>query len=206
MDLFDDLPYPVQDPKHNGLPYDGEVYYYGPMLSKSQADADYQHFLKHINWQHDRALVYGKSYTTRRQVAWYGSQPFSYTYSGVTKTAQPWTDKLLAIKQLVEASSDRTYNACLLNLYQDGQDGVAWHSDGEKDLQRHGAIASVSLGAERRFVFKHKKTNEKVAFTLAHGSLLVMQGTTQDHWLHCLPTTTKIHQPRVNLTFRTIEP
>ena len=204
MDLFDELPHPSQDPKHNWLPCDGEVYYHGVIMSKAQADAYYQQLLVGIDWQSDRAEIYGKSYTTRRKVAWHGSQPFQYTYSGVTKTAWPWTDTLLQIKQMIEANSDTTYNSCLLNLYNDGQDGMAWHSDGERDLQRHGAIASVSLGVERKFAFKHKGTGKKVELVLGHGSLLVMQGTTQEHWLHRLPPTTKINQPRVNLTFRTI--
>ena len=201
MDLFDDQ----QDPTHNLLPYDGEVYYYGRVLSHCDADDYLQQLLTTINWQPDQARVNGELINTRRRIAWHASKPFAYTYSGVTKTAWPWTDSLLQLKQLVEACTDTTYNACLVNLYNDGEDGMAYHSDGEKDLLRHGAIASLSLGAERRFSFKHKSSKEKVELVLAHGSLLVMQGETQDHWLHRLPPVAGVLQPRVNLTFRTID-
>src|SRR6185503_3712203 len=97
-----------------------------------------------------------------------------------------------------------TYNSCLLNLYHDGSEGMAYHSDGETDLKKNGAIASLSFGAERKFSFKHKQTKETVSVILEHGSLLVMKDTTQTNWLHRLPPTKLITKPRVNLTFRTI--
>lgn len=200
MDLFDDQ----QDPCHNLLPYDGEVYYYGPVLSLPEADHYLQQLLRTIDWQPDQARINGELISTRRRIAWHASQAFSYTYSGVTKTAWPWTDALLQLKQLVEACTDTTYNACLVNLYNDGQDGMAYHSDGEQDLLKHGAIASLSLGAERRFCFKHKTSKEKVELVLTHGSLLVMGGVTQDHWLHRLPPVSGVTEARVNLTFRTM--
>jgi alkylated DNA repair dioxygenase AlkB len=111
---------------------------------------------------------------------------------------------LQALKSLAEKHSGETYNSCLLNLYHDGSEGMAWHSDGEKDLQKNGAIGSLSFGAERKFCFKHKQSGEKIDVFLEAGSLLVMKGETQTHWLHRLPPTTKVHQPRINLTFRTI--
>lgn len=117
----------------------------------------------------------------------------------------PWTRELLELKKLCEQESGETYNSCLLNLYHSGDEGMAWHSDGEKDLKRHGAIASLSLGAERRFAFKHKSTKQKVDVFLEKGSLLVMKGRTQEHWLHRLPPTKKVSSPRINLTFRTID-
>ena len=131
--------------------------------------------------------------------------PFAYTYSKITKTALPWSVTLLQLKNLAEVKTGETYNSCLLNLYHDGSEGMAWHSDGEKQLKRHGAIASLSFGAERKFGFKHKETKEVISLNLASGSLLVMKGETQDNWLHRLPPTKKISQPRVNLTFRTID-
>ena len=93
-----------------------------------------------------------------------------------------------------------------MNLYHDGSEGMAWHSDGEKDLKKNGAIASLSLGAERKFSFKHKKSKENISLFLPNGSLLIMKGSTQTYWLHRLPPTKKIHSPRINLTFRTILP
>jgi len=105
---------------------------------------------------------------------------------------------------MVEDLTQETYNSCLLNLYHNGSEGMGWHSDDEKELLKDGAIASLSLGADRKFVFKHKRSNEKVSVWLEHGSLLLMRGPTQTHWKHSLPTTKKIHSPRINLTFRTI--
>lgn len=189
----------------NILPMDGTVNYYGPILSPMEANHYYEDFLDSIAWQHDQAVIYGKTITTKRKVAWYGDRPFEYTYSNTTKQALSWTEELLKLKSTIEQKSGETYNSCLLNLYHSGEEGMAWHSDGEKDLKKNGAIASVSLGAERRFGFKHKRTQEKVMLLLAHGSLLIMKDETQSHWLHRLPPTKKITTPRVNLTFRTIE-
>ena len=141
---------------------------------------------------------------TKRKVAWYAEQPFEYSYSNTTKVALPFTKELLALKELVEKETKETYNSCLLNLYHDGSEGMAWHSDGEKDLKKNGAIASLTFGVERKFAFKHKETKEVVSLILQHGSLLVMKDETQTHWLHRLPPTKKVHRPRINLTFRTI--
>ncbi|RKF03979.1 alkylated DNA repair dioxygenase AlkB [Tenacibaculum lutimaris] len=200
MDLFsqfDDVP-------KNLLPKDGTVNYYGIVLPKVEADHYYEALLNSIEWRNDEAIIFGKRMVTKRKVAWYAEQPFEYSYSNITKTALPFTKELLALKELVEKKTKETYNSCLLNLYHDGSEGMAWHSDGEKDLKKNGAIASLSFGAERRFGFKHKQTKETVYKVLEHGSLLVMKDETQTHWLHRLPPTKKVHRPRVNLTFRTI--
>ncbi|RQO30220.1 alpha-ketoglutarate-dependent dioxygenase AlkB [Taibaiella sp. KBW10] len=187
------------------LPYDGATLYYGSIMYKATADNYLATLLSDIAWQHDEAIIFGKKIITKRKVAWYGDRNFEYTYSKITKQALPWTDPLLALKKMVEVISGTTYNACLLNLYHNGQEGMAWHSDDEKDLQKNGAIASLSLGAPRKFALKHKKSKETISLILEHGSLLVMKDTTQSHWLHKLPTTTKIDSPRVNLTFRSME-
>jgi alkylated DNA repair dioxygenase AlkB len=200
MELFD---FP-SDPSVNLLPGEGIVNYYGKLMSASEATTMAQALLDRIEWRNDEAVIYGKRIITKRKVAWYGEEAFSYTYSNTTKTALPWTPELLFLKNLAEKHSGETYNSCLLNLYHDGSEGMAWHSDGEKDLRKNGAIASLSFGAERKFCFKHKKSGEKIDVFLEAGSLLVMKGETQTHWLHRLPPTTKIHQPRINLTFRTI--
>ncbi len=200
MKLFD---FP-SDPSVNLLPSEGIVNYYGKLMSASEANAMAQALLDRIEWRNDEAVIYGKRIITKRKVAWYGEKAFSYTYSNTTKTALPWTPELLFLKNLAEKHSGETYNSCLLNLYHDGSEGMAWHSDGEKDLRKNGAIASLSFGAERKFSFKHKKSGEKIDVFLEAGSLLVMKGETQTHWLHRLPPSTKVHQPRINLTFRTI--
>nr|WP_199162992.1 alpha-ketoglutarate-dependent dioxygenase AlkB [Elizabethkingia sp. ASV34] len=188
----------------NLLPKDGTVNYYGKIFSLEEADYYYRLLLSEIEWRNDEAIIFGKKILTKRKVAWYGDIPFEYTYSNATKTALPWTENLLILKKIAEQTTGETYNSCLLNLYHSGDEGMAWHSDAEKDLKKHGAIGSMSFGAERKFAFKHKKTQEKVELILEHGSLLVMKDETQDFWLHRLPPTKKFFKERVNLTFRSI--
>lgn len=192
------------DASKNWLPNGGVVNYFGKIFSQEEADLFYQKLLTNIEWKNDEAIIFGKKVITKRKVAWYGEFPFEYTYSNVTKRALLWTPELLELKNTVEKITQETYNSCLLNLYHDGSEGMAWHSDGERDLKKNGAIASVSFGAERKFCFKHKISQEKIDFFLEHGSILVMKAETQTNWLHRLPPTKKIHSPRVNLTFRTI--
>lgn len=192
------------DANRNLLPKDGTVNYYGKIFSPDDANRYFDALLTGVDWRNDEAFIMGKRIITKRKVAWYGNEPFEYTYSRVTKTALPWTDDLLALKKIVEKESGETYNSCLLNLYHSGEEGMAWHSDGEPDLKKNGAIASLSFGAERKFAFKHKESGETVHLLLEHGSMLVMKDTTQQFWLHRLPPTTKVRSPRVNLTFRTI--
>ena len=186
------------------LPVDGEVNYLGPIMDLAMAQEYYELLLNKIEWKNDVAILFGKRIETKRKVAWYADEPFEYTYSNNTKSALPWTSELVELKKLVEAKSGELFNSCLLNLYHDGTEGMAWHSDGEKDLKKHGAIASVSFGADRKFAFKHKTTKQTVSQVLEKGSLLIMKGSTQEHWLHRLPPTTKVKTPRINLTFRTI--
>lgn len=194
----------ITDSAANLLPYDGIVNYYGKIFSTTAANQYLNTLLNNIEWKNDQAVIYGKLIITKRKVAWYGDKPFAYTYSNITKQALPWTEELLQLKAMMEQQTGETFNSCLLNLYHTGEEGMAWHSDAEKDLKKDGAIGSISFGAERKFSFKHKQTAEKVEVHLEHGSLLVMKGTTQTHWLHRLPPTTKTNLPRVNLTFRTI--
>ena len=200
MDLFGNL----ADANHNLLPKDGTVNYYGKILQKEEADAFYRQLLENIEWKNDEAVIFGKKILTKRKVAWYGDDNYEYTYSNSTKKAILWTPELLKLKALAEEKTGEEFNSCLLNLYHSGDEGMAYHSDGEKDLKKNGAIASLSFGAERKFSFKHKFTKEKVELLLEHGSLLVMKDQTQSFWLHRLPPTKKIHTPRINLTFRTI--
>lgn len=201
MDLFNQSP----NKNKNWLPYDGTVNYYGKLLPHQEANKYLETLLQSIEWRNDEAVIFGKKIITKRKVAWYGEKPFAYTYSNSTKHALPWTKELLELKTIIEKETGETFNSCLLNLYHNGEEGMAWHSDGERDLKRDGAIGSLSFGAERKFVFKHKQTKEKVELVLEHGSLLVMKDTTQTHWLHRLPPSKKIMTPRVNLTFRTID-
>jgi alkylated DNA repair dioxygenase AlkB len=200
MDLFDQR----LDPPISILPKDGVANYNGVIFFEEEAQYYLQTLLYDIEWKNDEAIVFNKRIVTQRKVAWYADKPFDYRYSKVTRTALPWTQVLLKLKAKVEEVSGETFNSCLLNLYHSGDEGMAWHSDSEKQLKPNAAIASVSLGAERQFIFKHKKTKETHGLVLQHGSLLVMKGMTQTHWLHRLPPTKKVHSPRVNLTFRMI--
>ena len=186
MNLF------VADPVVNLLPCDGTVNYYGPVFSHDEALRYFEALLNRVPWKNDEAVVFGRHIVTARKVAWYGDSDYFYTYSGTTKQALVWTAELLELKAIVEKLTGAKFNSCLLNLYHDGNEGMAWHSDDEEELGRNTTIASVSLGAERKFGFKHKKTRETVSVILENGSLLVMKDATQTHWLHSLPKSKKI--------------
>lgn len=188
----------------NYLPKDGTVNYYGKLLTPKMADHYLQKLLTTIAWKNDEAVIFGRHIITKRKVAWYGDENYYYNYSKITRHALKWTKELLELKWMVEEKTGETFNSCLLNLYHNGEEGMAWHSDDEKTLGENSAIASFSFGAERKFSFKHKQTKEVVTMQLEHGSLLVMKDTTQTHWLHCLPKSKRITTPRVNLTFRTM--
>lgn len=198
MDLFSTH----VDENVNLLPYDGTVNYYGKILNESQSREYFDKLMSNIEWKNDQALIYGKLITTKRKVAWYAEKPFSYTYSGTTRQALPWTSELLELKSLVEEKTGLSFNSCLLNLYHNGEEGMAWHSDDEKELVKHAGITSLSLGAERKFMFKHRKTKDRIDIFLENGSLLVMKNETQEHWLHRLPQSVKVKDPRISLTFR----
>jgi alkylated DNA repair dioxygenase AlkB len=198
MELFN------ADPVVNLLPFDGSADYFGKILSAAQSRHYLDHMLNHIAWRNDEAVIFGRHIITKRKVAWYGDETFSYAYSGKTREALRWTRELLELKKIVEGVCGRTFNSCLLNLYHTGDEGMAWHSDDEKTLEPDGAIASLSLGAERKFLFRHRKTRQTLSIQLEAGSLLAMHGPTQTHWMHALPKTKKVTLPRINLTFRTM--
>lgn len=195
MDLF-------QQPGANLLPRDGTVIYHGRVLDDCDAWDYFEALMVTIPWRHDELVMFGKPVVTARKVAWFGDSDFSYTYSGTTKQALPWTRELAALKDLVEGKTGDTFNSCLLNLYHNGGEGMGWHSDDEKEIARNSCIASISLGAERKFDFRHKQTKETVSVLLEHGSLLAMKGETQTHWQHRLPPAKKVTEARINLTFR----
>ena len=198
MDLFGN------DPVVNLLPCDGTVNYYGRIHDAEEARRYYEALLKTIKWKNDEVFIFGKHFVTARKVAWYGNGDYSYTYSGTTKQALAWTKELLALKGIAEKLTAAKFNSCLLDLYHDGNEGMAWHSDDESSLVRNSTIASLSFGAERKFCFKHKQTQQTISLILENGSLLVMQDATQTHWRHSLPKSKKITAPRINLTFRTM--
>ncbi len=198
MDLF------APDPQANLLPADGRVTYHGQIFAPPAAAAHFAALMDRVPWRHDEAVMFGKRIVTARKVAWYGDAEFDYTYSGTTKRALPWSPHLLELKAVADGATGARFNSCLLNLYHDGSEGMGWHSDDEASLADGAPIASLSLGAERRFRLKHKVTGATVSLALEDGSLLVMAGTTQRYWLHQLPKTKRVSQPRINLTFRTM--
>jgi alkylated DNA repair dioxygenase AlkB len=198
MTLFD------EDRVNNLLPKDGVVNYYGKVLASRQANQNFNLLMQNILWENDEVVIFCKHIITKRKVAWYGDSDYMYTYSNTTKQALTWTKELSELKQIVEELAGTKFNSCLLNLYHNGNEGMGWHSDDEKSLGKNNTIASLSLGAERKFLFKHKQTKQIVSLVLEHGSLLIMKDTTQENWLHSLPKSKNVTQPRINLTFRTI--
>ncbi|MBV35496.1 MAG: alpha-ketoglutarate-dependent dioxygenase AlkB [Rickettsiales bacterium] len=158
-----------------------------------------------IQWAEESLWIAGKKRKVPRLVAWYGDSEAHYRYSGELHEPLPWIDELYQIKQKLEAELDTPFNSVLCNLYRNGQDSMGWHADDEKELGDEPIIASLSLGQPRAFHLKHK-TNPSLRhkMTLNSGSLLVMKGAMQQHWLHQVPKEPKITQPRINLTFRNI--
>jgi alkylated DNA repair dioxygenase AlkB len=186
----------------NLLPYDGISIYHGVVFDELEANRICKDLFATIPWKQDEVVMFGKKIITKRKVAWYADAGITYTYAGVKKSGLDWTTDLIEIKQKVEAITRAKYNACLLNLYHEGEEGMGWHQDNEKEMVEGASIASLSFGAVRKFAFKHAKTNERIEIELANGSLLDMKGPIQAHWYHSLPKTARVKQLRINLTFR----
>ncbi len=186
---------------------DGEVWYMPDFMPAHKTGEYFNKLLKSINWKQEEIKMYGKTYPVPRQTAWYGYEGFNYSYSGIQCNPEPWTQELLDIKKVIEHFlPEQDFNSVLLNLYRNGNDKVSWHADDEKELGKNPVIASVSLGASRRFDLKHKNDKtEKLQLELLTGSLIVMLGELQHNWLHQIPAQKKINQPRINLTYRTIK-
>lgn len=188
----------------NLLPRDGRVYYFPNFLSDQNSIALMSCLLRLTTWKSDQPWMFGKLVTTRRQVAWVGDPSCAYTYSGVKKEPQPWTKELLVIKNQLQQFTEFKFNSCLLNLYHDGNDGMGWHSDDERELDPKSPIASLSLGATRKFNFRHRGDKSTISVFLESGSLLLMNPPTQTFWQHALIKSRSIDSPRINLTFRNI--
>lgn len=192
------------DPAANLLPRDGEAFYYGGLFVPTLCDELLNQLLREIPWENDEMMMFGKRVVTARKVAWFADGGVSYSYSGTTKQAHQWGEPLMGLKKMAEEKTGSEYNSCLLNLYHNGDEGMGWHSDNEKEIVPGSSIASLSFGAERKFSFKHRETKETVSVILEDGSLLDMRGQTQRCWLHQLPKTKRVCEPRVNLTFRRV--
>lgn len=197
----------IPNPNENLLPYDGTLLDFGVILANPQSL--YELILQASAWQPNVVTLFGKTYVTTRQVVWMGDPNASYHYSGYTHNSKPWSEAVFHVKQIIENllvshGMAVQFNACLLNYYPTGDDGMGYHADNERELGEYPVIASLSLGASRKFVFKHRVTKEKVEIPLQAGQLIVMAGTTQTYWVHSLPKTKKVKEGRINLTFRMI--
>jgi alkylated DNA repair dioxygenase AlkB len=186
----------------NILPQNGEAYFFGSVFDKAEAGTYFQKLYKETPWQHDEVKIYGKTIITARKMAWYGDKP--YVYAHKAHKPHPFSPLLSTLKVRAEELCKVKFNSCLLNLYENGAQGMSWHSDDEKEITPHSPIASLSFGVERRFDFRHKNTSETIKIMLENGSLLIMRGECQSYWKHQLPKMLRIKEPRINLTFRTM--
>ena len=186
----------------NILPQDGIALYYEKIVNDDEVKQLYESLLNDIHWENERVIMFGKEIVTKRKVAFFSDPSISYRYASKTKIGLPWTSTLLIIKNVVESITKESYNACLLNLYHNGEESMGWHSDNEKEIITNSSIASLSLGANRKFSFKHKVSKETISIELEDGSLLEMKGSVQTHWWHALLKSKKVTAARINLTFR----
>lgn len=188
----------------NILAKDGSVHYHPEFTSAEDSAKLIDRLKVSLQWEVDQLIMFGKLVTTRRKVAWIGDRNCAYTYSGIKKQPQAWIPELLFIKSQIEELAQSDFNSCLLNFYHDGADGMGWHSDDEKELDAQSPIASLSLGASRKFAFRHKKDKTTTSLILENGSALIMYPPTQQFWQHALLKTKTSHTSRINLTFRNI--
>ncbi len=185
----------------------GEIALYRNWMHRDEASVSFEKLRTELAWEQSIVQIHGRKVLIPRLNAWYGDPGAEYGYSGIRLKPRMWTSTLEAVKFKVEATVASEFNSVLANLYRDGRDSVSWHSDDEIELGTNPIIASVSLGAQRRFVLKHRRRKNlaKLELWLPHGSLLLMTGATQHNWYHQLPKTTRPVQPRINLTFRNIQ-
>ena len=192
-------------PTDNLLPYEGKVNHLGIVID--YPSALYYALLTTLPWHSDIVTLFGKTHVTTRQIVWKGDSDASYQYSGHTRQAIEWTDSVFYVKhhveqQLLKIGIHANFNSCLLNYYPSGDEGMGYHADDEKELGHQPIIASLSLGATRKFFFKHKKTQDKVELYLESGQLIVMHGDTQEYWKHSITKTKTVDEGRISLTFR----
>jgi len=193
------------DDSTNILPRDGEAFLLNHFFVEEDSDRYLDLLTKEIPWRQEPVVIMGRTIMQPRLTALHGDSGKRYRYSGITMTPHPWTATLLDIKTRVEAAVNHRFTTALLNLYRNGEDSMGWHSDDEKELGRDPVIASVSFGAARAFQLRHRTDlSSHIEVSLEHGSLLIMRGPTQHHWLHRLPKRLRTSEPRINITFRTI--
>ncbi|TLX63572.1 alpha-ketoglutarate-dependent dioxygenase AlkB [Stutzerimonas nosocomialis] len=197
----------ILDPSSRLALADAELHYLPGWAEPAEADHWLAELIERTPWAQPQVSLYGRRFSVPRLVAWYGDPEARYRYSGLLHEPLAWTPLLTQIRQRIQDSVGRPFNGVLLNLYRDGQDAMGWHSDDEAELGRDPLVVSLSLGASRRFDLR-RCGSSRIAHSLAldHGSLLVMAGSTQHHWQHQIARTRKVSAPRLNLTFRLIDP
>jgi len=188
------------------LDRDGEIGYIEDFIPAEEADLLLILLREELDWQAESIRIAGREIQVPRLVCWYGDTQAHYRYSGVDHRPLPWTTALQALRVRVETRCQRRLNSVLCNLYRDGRDSMGWHADNERELGSNPFIASLSLGAERRFDLRHNRTGEVLHLPLTHGSLLLMGGSLQHYWRHRIAKQSGIVEPRINLTFRLIHP
>lgn len=186
------------------LPGDGSAVLFPDFLCESDADKYLLGLHNNTPWEQNFIRLFGKEVSEPRLSTWHAEADLPYTYSGAPRTPHPWKEPLSSLRTACEAHTGQSFNGALLNLYRTGQDAMGWHSDDEAVNGPNPVIASISLGAERRFDFRHKQSREMISVVLPHGSLLVMSGACQTFWLHRIAKTTRQTEPRINVTFRTL--
>lgn len=174
-------------------------------ISAAKATALFEHLRDHVSWQQPSIQVFGKWHRIARLQCYMGDADASYAYSGKLFTPEPWLAPLQSMRQRLELQLDTPFNAVLINYYRNGLDTMGWHSDDEPELGEQPVIASVSLGALRKFKVRNKATKTVTDIALTHGSLLLMKGQSQSLYQHSLPKQTKVTQGRINLTFRHVQ-
>lgn len=172
-------------------------------LETREADQLLEQLFAQLPWRQDRVTIFGREHPIPRKQCWIAGEGMTYRYSGQTLTPTPWPDWLQPCADRVSTTAGECFNSVLANLYRDGNDSMGWHSDDEPELGPAPVIASLSLGGERRFRFRHQREKKRtLSLDLSHNSLLIMPAGLQDQWQHQLPKTRKAVAPRVNLTFR----
>lgn len=184
---------------------DAELVYYPDFLKPEEANTLYDSLYKSIFWQQKDIKIFGKKIPQPRLTAFFAEKGVSYTYSGLQWQSESFPSEIKKLMNKLEKVSEIKFNTCLANLYRDGRDSMGWHADDEKALGKNPVIASISLGGDRKFQWKHKTQKSlKDELILSHGSLLLMQGSMQHYWKHQLSKTKIEVSPRINLTFRKV--
>jgi alkylated DNA repair dioxygenase AlkB len=186
------------------LPFDGSALLIPKFLLPGQTEPLFQQIMNETVWEKPEMVMFGKKYSQAGLSTWYTDTEIPYVYSGITRQPHQMTVALANILRLCEVATSASFNSVLVNLYRDGNDSVSWHADNEEINGSEPVIASVSLGATRRFDLRHKESGETVRVDLEDGSLLVMSGLSQHCWVHQIAKTKAKVGPRINLTFRQV--